>query len=274
MAGLARACRCRRVTEDAVMSRYPALVHWMHAVRPLHQSVGIEIPAEVRGGKSVGTVARLALDDLARVSLDLCRGDVVIGVRGSVGPFGVRRAMTPFTEDSTVSAAQTIQDLLAAVLVLGEPPVRGNDRLRIRISRLIRLNEAKTVRAGNDTGCAREIPIHVSRVTRLAHRFVGPRNPRSSRVRVEISRDDKLPGSRTRNTLGEVIAHLLHIPVAILTGLPRVEHLAAKALSDPPRMALVAGLGQDAVAHGDAATDGRGHVREHAEVSVEQMHRA
>ena len=105
MAGLACPCRCRRVPEDAAMSRNPTLVNGMHAVRPPHQTVGIEISAEVRGGKSVGTVTCLALDDLARVSLDLGRGDVVIGIGGRVGPFGVRRAMAAFTEDSAVSSA-------------------------------------------------------------------------------------------------------------------------------------------------------------------------
>ena len=49
--------------------------------------------------------------NLARVSLKFDRGQIVIGAFNSIGPFGMRAAMTALTGDIAVTFAKAIQSV-------------------------------------------------------------------------------------------------------------------------------------------------------------------
>ena len=66
------------------------IVNRVHAVRSFKGSIG----------EAVGLMADRAFPDGAGMSLQLDRGDIVIGVWIAIGPDGVGAAMTAFTSDS------------------------------------------------------------------------------------------------------------------------------------------------------------------------------
>lgn len=77
--------RRRGILEHLAVVQVPRrIVDRMHAVRTLHQAVGIEVPDEVIDREAAGLMAGVALDQLAGMTLELLGGDIVVGVRDLV----------------------------------------------------------------------------------------------------------------------------------------------------------------------------------------------
>ncbi|MCY3002329.1 MAG: hypothetical protein NTV21_11045 [Planctomycetota bacterium] len=191
--------------------------HVVHAVRAVH-----------RNGRRQARVAGGALEDRARVLLQLARRHVVVRADRLHRPLRVRRAVAHLARHSTVALAEAVQ----RAGVLGEATGGARDRRRRRIADAEGLREAETI-GSERVVRAREVLARIAGVARLAARHVLPRTARVAVV---------LPVDAAAREQREVAADRAHVAVAVEALHAGVDHRPARTLRDRARVALVAGL--------------------------------
>ena len=98
-------------------------------------------------------------------------------------------------------------------------------------------------RVDDGVGRARQVVADVTGVAGTATRLVGPGYARLRVVRiVEVAAQDEGARILRRDARGEVVTHLLHVAVAVVTQHAAVEHGATQTLHVGAGMALVAGF--------------------------------
>ncbi len=109
-----------------------------------------------------GGVARGAFDYLSGMPLQLGRGYIVIGHKGTARtldrPFGMRASVAGLTVDARMSFAQAVEHPFpVACDLFGKPPVGSNNGRSVRIMIAVSLDQANAVLCDYYIGAGGEV---------------------------------------------------------------------------------------------------------------------